>query len=274
MMIFNSEKSDQYLELLNKHFKTECFAKHPKVMLQLLFERATKEVLGSKINKKRVSKRNQVRLYEYILDNLQSCYGRWVNLTNFKAKTLDSIRFRCNLAYAYKNVLGVVYAPTGTFTAQDILYTGHSFERFEERADPELLAPMYYHLGKSQRAKVNAADVLFVLVDMCSFEYAIKDRFRFLNVQIGVLVLEDYDDLFIAKTFLAPKMADLSVQWYKPKFGDLGKLPVWGQYGALREIMELERTPVKPVFGIESFINAMSGESQPEEKEAEDEPDD
>lgn len=262
-MIMNLEKADAYLELLNKHFKTEGFEKHPRAMMDLLFQRGKDAVLGKNFNKKRISQRKQAKLYEHILTKLQNCYGRWVNLSDFKVKD-DRIRFRCNLAYAYKNVLGVIYAPTNVSTAKDILYTSHCFERFEERADERMLSSMYFYLEKSKNTRVNAADVLFIMVNMCNFEYAVKDRFCFLNTQLGVLVLEDYDDLFIAKTFLSPEMADLTLQWYKPKIDPKDIATTWLTYKTLREIMTIEKVPIKaPLFGIESLVQTM--ENQPEE---------
>lgn len=270
MMLMNLEKSDAYLELLNKHFKTEGFEKHPKAMMTLLFQRAQDTILGKNFNKKRISQRKQKKLYNYILTYLQNCYGKWINISDFKVKNLDRIRFSCNLAYAYKNVLGVIYAPTG-ISARDILYTGHCLDRFEERANRDMLNSMIFYMDQIRHEKVNAADVLFILVDMSNFEYAFKDRFVFLSTHVGVLVLEDYDDLYIAKTFLSPEMADLTLQWYKPKLKPEEFYTLWSNYKLLREIIAVERETIKaPVFGIESLVENMKSEPKETDNESDD----
>ena len=48
------------LAMLNKHFRTATFEKHPKAMLTIIIDQAMDKVLGKKYSKQRISKRKQV----------------------------------------------------------------------------------------------------------------------------------------------------------------------------------------------------------------------
>jgi len=83
---------------------------------------------------------------------------------------------------------------------------------------PRLLCrPFHDTFKRLRRAEPTAADLLmFIVSGRWGYEYGKKENFYFLNVGVGFLVLEDYEEFFMAKTFLTAEMCDPQMPWYKP----------------------------------------------------------
>lgn len=228
-IIKRSETSQQeekkYLDILKKHFDAVTCEKHPDAMLNIIFTDAYNKVLGKDYRKERISKRKQKKLREEIINRLRRKYGRWINLTNFKAKNPYKISFQTNFnrVYRIKNV-GILYGSPSEIVCEGIFYTSHCLERFEERAKPELYENVTNTLKHLYKTEPTSADILMGLILTSDYEYGkwkstvygTEKKFYYLNVSVGALALEDLGDVFIAKTFLTPDMLHPKMKWLKP----------------------------------------------------------
>lgn len=209
---------EQELQLLKKYFKVTTFEKHPKAMMAIIFDRTMDNVLGKDFAKQRISKRKMKRIEEELKSALQSCYGRFINVSlRTRGASLYGIKFNTNFHHAYKTEFGTLYGAPGQFFCGQVFFTAHCFERFDERCD--LIYRQAFSKAFVDRYKYEptAADLVMLLTSTReNREYARKDKFYFLNIKMGFLVLEDFNELFVAKTFLTPDMLDTSLQWYKP----------------------------------------------------------
>lgn len=210
-------EEEKYLEILNKYFETETFEKHPDAMLNIMFTNTFDEVLGPNFFKSRISKRKEKKIKERLIKKLQSKYGRWINITNFKIKDIDHVRFLTNFNRVYKvKGLGILYGCPSERVCGGVFYTQHCLERFEERLDPVFYSPLALELKKSYGVEPTIADILVGMVMTSNFEYAQKDQFYYLNIRVGILVLKNFQDVFIVKTFLTPEMLQTPLEWFKP----------------------------------------------------------
>jgi hypothetical protein len=215
-MITWNHDIEKELELLNKYFRTTTFEKHPKAMMGLLLDEVFDKVMGKNFAKQRISKRKMARFQEELKLALQSRYGKFMNICLHKSSRPHAIKFDTNFHHAYKTEFGILYGAPTRFDCGRTFFTSHCFQRFEERCDPEL----HKHIAKifSEKSKYvpTAADLVMFLTSVHDMEYAKKDKFYFLNIGVGFLVLEDYNDFFVAKTFMTAEMLDPSLEWYTP----------------------------------------------------------
>lgn len=215
----DKEEEQIYLDLLNLHFKTVTYEKHPDAMMNLIFQEAFNKVLGANFAKKRISQRKEKRIKEAVLHQLRAKYGRWINLMNFKIKDKNRAFYRTNFNRVYKvEGLGILYGSPSHMLCGNIFYTSHCLERFEERADPFLYEPVKNRIRELYKTEPTSADIMIGLIMSTNYEYGVWKEFKYLNVQIGVLVLQDLGDVFIAKTFLTPDMLyeGMKERWYQP----------------------------------------------------------
>lgn len=215
-IIRDKEEEQIYLDLLNYHFKAVTAEKHPDAMMNLIFQRSFEEVLGVSFSKKRISKRKEKAIKNLILQKLRNKYGRWINLTNFKIKNINQCLFATNFNRVY-NVegQGKLYGNPSDSISGGVFYTTHCLERFEERVPPHLYEPITDRLKTSFKSEPTSADIMFGLVMSSNREHGVWEGFKYLNINVGALVLEDLGDVFIAKTFLTPDMLDPGLKWYQ-----------------------------------------------------------
>ena len=218
----NDKNEEQYhLELLQKHFdQVTTFENHPDVMLGLIWSRTFDEVCGKNFNKERVPKRKQKLIKEKLLLKLRNKYGRWINLTNLKFKGPHCVSYQTNFNRVYKvKDSGTLYGSPNLGICGDIFLTSHCLERFEERVSSECYEPITEHLKQIYKSEPTSYDNMVGLILSSNKEYALKDGFCYLNIRVGVLVLENLGDVFIAKTFLTPKMLK-EMDWLQPLIND------------------------------------------------------
>jgi len=213
----NKFEEEYYLELLKSHFDdVTTFEKHPDAMLNILFTQTYDEVLGPNFNKKRISKRKEKLIKEKLISRLRNKYGRWINLTNFKFKSPHNLVYSTNFNRVYKvKSSGILYGSPSQNICGNMFYTSHCLERFEERVPPLHYSPLIEDFQRIQKNEPTSADIVAGLVVASNMEYAIKPNFCYLNVRVGVLVIENFGDLFIAKTFLTPDMLN-DLEWFQP----------------------------------------------------------
>jgi len=231
---------EKELEILNKYFRTTTFEKHPKAMISLLFEEIFNKVLGKNFAKQRISKKKFVRLQEEMRYALQSRYGKYMNIYIKPKSPPWAIKFDTNFHHAYKTEFGILYGTPSQFDSGHTLFTLHCFQRFQERCDPELYKTVAEIFFEKFKYPPTAGDLVMYLTWTHDMEYARKDKFFYLNIGLGFLVLEDYNEFFVAKTFLTPEMLDTSLIWYTPSTEK--KLPP-EKYPTLKSILLHE--PVK-----------------------------
>ena len=217
VLVRDKDEEQMYLDLLNLHFKAVTAEEYPDAIMNLIFREAYEKVLGQFYRKNRVSRRKAKKIKEYILTKLRRKYGRWINLTNFKIKDVDRVIFKTNFNRVYDiKGQGKLYGSPSEQLCGNIFYTTHCLERFEERIPEFLYEPVTETLKRSFKADPTSADIIVGLVMTSNLEYGVWKEFKYLNLNVGALVLEDLGDVFIAKTFLTPDMLYEDMRWYTP----------------------------------------------------------
>jgi len=212
----NKEQEQVYLSLLNEHFETVSLEKYNDAMMNLIFSEACDKVLGKSFAKKRVSKRKEKKIKELVVDRIHRKYGKWVNLVNFKLKSPFHIQFQTNLDRVFTVTdHGRLFGANYRSACGNIFYTEHCLQRFEDRININIYDFIMGRIKAIAGSYPTTVDVLSMMIMGSKFEYGKKDNHYHLNIVSGILVLEDFGDVFIAKTFLAPDMIK-PVQWHKP----------------------------------------------------------
>ncbi|RLG45583.1 MAG: hypothetical protein DRN81_01310 [Thermoproteota archaeon] len=216
----DKEVEQVYLALLNEHFETVSLEKYNDAMMNLIFTEACEKTLGKNFRKQRISKRKEKKIKEYVENKLRHKYGKWVNMTDFKIKNISNIFFKTNLDRVF-NVpgLGKLYGAYYRCCCGNIFFTEHCLERFEERANPLIYILLRRRMEEHLKGPATSVDILSGLLSASSLEYGRKDNYYHVNATVGILVVEDFGDVFIAKTFLSPDMIK-PVKWFKPDIYD------------------------------------------------------
>jgi len=212
----NKEQEQVYLALLNEHFETVSLEKYNDAMMNLIFSEACNKTLGKTFAKKRISKRKEKKIKEYVAIRIRKKYGKWVNMTNFKLKGNYHIQFKTNLDRVFTVTdHGRLFGANYHKACGNIFYTEHCLERFEERVDPIVYEFIMDRIKAIAGSFPTTVDVLSMMIIGSPFEYGKIENHYHLNIVSGVVVLEDFGNVFIAKTFLSPEMIK-PVQWHSP----------------------------------------------------------
>lgn len=213
----NKEQEQVYHSLLNEHFETVSLEKYNDAMMNLIFSEACDNVLGKDFAKKRISKRKEKKIKEYITAKIRKKYGRWVNITSFKLKGMRNIQFDTNLDRVFTvNGKGRLYGAYYHRVCGNIFFTEHCLERFEDRSDMEIYQHVIDRMKDVLKADPTSVDILSTLIMASPLDYGKHEDHLHVGIISGILVLEDFGDVFIAKTFLSEDMIK-PVQWYRPK---------------------------------------------------------
>lgn len=254
----NEDEELRYLDILKKHFTTVYHEKHPTAMLNLIFNDSYDKILGKDYQKKRISRRKAKKLKDEIVSRLRRKYGRWINLTNFKVKNPNDIRFITNFNRVYRiEGHGKLYGSPSELVCGGVFYTSHSLERFEERADPFLYSNVIVALMDAYKTEPTSADILMGLIMTSDYEYGRWKEFLYLNVRVGALVLDDLGEIFIAKTFLSPDMLHPEMKWYQP----LMKEDEYRDITSFQELINKKSIPIEePTFIHDQLLEGLMEE--------------
>ena len=264
----DSLKNEEVLAMLNKYFSATPFEKYPRVMIQVLIERATDKVLGKNFAKQRISKKKQRKIQEVIKQMMQGKYGPYINFFMRKMKTDGTIHFSTNFNQVFRVEFlndqgfpkrGLLYGSPDNGVGKDIFYTTHCFEQFKARCAPEVYARLSHKLKSIYHSEPTPADVLSLLISYPKPEIGHHGRYYYLGLAACFVVLEDYNDFFVAKTCLKPvrfdpeydgenNMANPAIVWTKPRVSDKTS------YDYFRTMRELIKHPCDPIEG-PSFLD-------------------
>ena len=242
---YQTNEYEKYaLEILQRHFRAVPFEKHPEAMTYRYLEDAIEEILGPRFAKKRVSTGKSLQIKEYLTDRIKGKYGRWVNIYNFKMKSLADIKFGTNCSMIFKTPEGNLYSLEKNGLHKNLFFTSHSIERFEERADRQVCVPIEAFIKKKNQTDPTAAEIILACLYNCGSWYARENKDWFFNVRAGVFVMEDYGDLFVVKTFLSNDMVfTKNLQWYAPGLTDEMRKNPQKHFQSLKEL--LSYNPIK-----------------------------
>ena len=213
----NKEGEQVYLDLLNNHFETVTYEKYPDAMMNLIFSESRIHVLGKNYRKEKISQRKKKKIYTEIIKRMRAKYGKYVNITYFKMKGVTQIEFATNLDKVF--VVpghGTLYGAQYHSPCGNIFFTSHSLERFEERVDDDHYAWLKRAITDKDNAEPTTVDIISGMILASDMVYGRYQDFCHLYLPIGILVMEDFGDVFIAKTFLSPDMVK-PVKWYLPE---------------------------------------------------------
>lgn len=234
------------LEILTKHFAAVTFEKNHTAMIRLLTTEAYNEVLGPNYSKKRVSERKSHEIRDLLIKKLQQRYSKWINVKMFKIKGPGSISSNTNFSQVFKTPNGMLFRAASKGICKDIFFTSHCLERFEERIDPNLIAPFTEWLAGKIKAKPTTYDILSGLLFVeRDFEYAKSKEFWYLNLKVGILVMENFDYIFVVKTFLSPEMAVEKLPWYSPQLTPAMKIDPNPVTWSIKAILNINPIQVK-----------------------------
>jgi len=213
----NKEQEQVYLALLNEHFETVSFEPYNDAMMNLIFTNACDKILGKSFAKKRISLRKEKKIKDEVTRRVRNKYGRWVSLTHFKINNVNkTMYFNTNLDRVFTVAgQGKLYGSYYHSCCGNIFFTEHCLERFEERIGPILYDHLAKKLEESLNGPATSVDILSGMTLSGDLEYGRHENYYHLNANVGILVLEDFGDVFIAKTFLSPEMIK-PIKWYKP----------------------------------------------------------
>jgi len=215
-IVRDKESEQVYLSLLNNHFKTITYEKYIDAMMNVIFTEVKDKVLGKKFNKKRISRKKGTKIKEGVSEKLKHKYGKWVGMSQFKIKDVNTILFHTNLDKVFKVPgYGTLYGAYYKSVCGNIFFTSHSLTRFEERTDLDTTKALSIMFKSQFKTEPTSIDIICGLIFTCEFIYGRDDKYIHLALPTGILVLEDLGDVFIAKTFLGPDMAKVT-KWYKP----------------------------------------------------------
>jgi hypothetical protein len=241
----NKECEEVYLSLLNNHFTTVTYEKHPDAMMNIIFSGAREKILGKNFRKERISQRKAKKIEQEITTRLRNKYGKWVNMSFFKIKSVSQMQFITNLDKVFTVPdHGTLYGSVYHSSCGNIFFTSHALERFEQRVDKGRYNWFRTWIKGVQKSDPTSVDILCGMIQSSGFVYGRYGDFCHLNLTLGILVLEDLGDIFIAKTFLSPDMVK-PVKWYCPdiKAGDVDSI------NSFVDIMNFGCKPVdKPKF--------------------------
>ncbi len=220
-IVRDKENEQVYLSLLNSHFKTVNYEKHTDAMMNVIFTDARLKVLGKNFQKQRISRRKATKIKEEISNRLKRKYGKWVSLSAFKIKNVDTIAFQTNLDKVFKVPgYGALYGAYYKTACGNIFFTSHSLERFEERTEKNVHKALTSIFTHKNNLEVTSIDILCGLIFTCAFVYGRIDKYIHLALPTGILVLEDLGDVFVAKTFLSSDMIK-EISWYRVDVEDI-----------------------------------------------------
>jgi len=215
-IVRDKENEQVYLSLLNSHFKTVTYEEHPDAMMNVIFTDARTKVLGKNFQKKRISQRKAKKIKEEVSNRLKRKYGKWVSLSHFKIKDVDTIAFQTNLDKVFKVPgYGALYGAYYRTACGNIFFSSHSLERFEERTEQNVYEIVSDLFREGHKSEPTSVDILCGLIFMSTFVHGRINKYLHLALPTGILVLEDLGDIFVAKTFLSPEMIK-ECTWYKP----------------------------------------------------------
>jgi hypothetical protein len=109
--------------------------------------------------------------------------------------------------------------------SDNVFFTSHSITRFEERITSKILETIKYVHKKRLGTIATSLDLLnYIFMDAIEngAEYAIgigPDKCVYLNVKIGIIVFNRFNNVFVAKTFLTPEMVPIKeLKWLSTDF--------------------------------------------------------
>ena len=228
---------------MNLHFKTVTYERYIDASLNCILTQARNEVLGKNFKKKRISKKKEKKIRELIDRKMRVKYGRYVTMRRFKIKDIGTTLFQSNLDIVFTVPgYGKLYGCYYQKSCGKGFLTEHCLKRFEERANPEFYQPIVDSLKKRLNIRPNMVDIISGLIMASMFEYGRSDDFFHLSVGVGVLVIEDLGDVFIAKTFLSPDIVETKeyIKWYKTELPD-----DFGSFKSIHEVINgCNSTPI------------------------------
>lgn len=198
------------LQILNKHFEAAAIEKYPKAMIRLIQEQAYHDVVDQNFNKKRISKRLSIKILYRMVEIVRSKYGPWANVTNWSKKY-----FRTNFEYMYRTEYGKLYGFNPGTRFENCYFTEHALRRFDERGPVVFYSNFLKAFVKEHYVTPTALDTMKFFMHL-SNQYGTKEEFLYLNIGLGILVMEKFDPrVYIVKTFLIPAMLDPDIKWFE-----------------------------------------------------------
>ena len=245
------------LEMLNRHFRATPFEQYNDSVMSFLLTEARKKAMGAHQNAK-VGKKAESRIYDNFLEGLRSRYGRHINVSLFRFKKNGFYEYVCNLGLAYKTDQGMLFGvPMDKKVGSDVFYTAHAFDRFEERANPEYVRIVRKALQQGDRVVPTAADIIMFSLGSYDFQYAKEQGgpYYHLDIGLGSLLLEDFGEFYVAKTFLSPPMIEPKLKWMIPLRTEEQRMNPLTSFETLREVFDLDSIPAsQDTHGWTDFI--------------------
>lgn len=216
-MILKRERDEEhYLTVLSSRYKVIPIEKYPDAMIKLYLNQAIKKYVGNKNLKKRMVG----RIANYIQEKIKTNYGKYATLSHFSMKK-DHIKYHTNFHLIFKvkdkdHNLGYLYGADVEGPCNGILFTEHCLQRFEQRLIPIILENEKDRLKMMRGCEPSTLDILSYLISTeHPEEYGKYGNLFYLNILTGILVLENIEDIYIAKTYLTPDMLNTPVTWYQ-----------------------------------------------------------
>jgi hypothetical protein len=140
---------------------------------------------------------------------------RYGSLVNVKILNVKKWTWATNLNRVYKTDMGRLF---GTYVYDDLFYTSHSLDRWNERIDHDKFKYFSQFFKIRYHTSPTDLDALMFNIQMTR-QIGLKrayPNYRYLSINQGCLILEVLQGICIAKTFLSCDMAkeDKGISWF------------------------------------------------------------
>jgi len=201
------------LKLLNSNFRTFSVEKYPEATMNSLITMAAEKILGKNFMGYKIGLKKQYRIHDIVLKQMRVRYGHLINIKILNEKKWG---WATNLNRVYKTEQGRLF---GTYIYDDLFFTSHSLDRWEERVNPAYYKFFAQFFRLRFHTDPTSLDLLMFNMQL-PHQIGLKrsqPSYRFLNMNGGYIVIEVLDGICIAKTFISSEMGkdDDSIIWFK-----------------------------------------------------------
>jgi len=158
---------------------------------------------------------NELKRLRRNLESRLTKYARWIRVDLYPHK--EGIAYQTNFNMVFKTSKGTIYGhPVGFL--RPLFYTTHCLERFTQRTRPHQYTGISRQYLKEYSRRPTPNEILdAILIRRMPFlEFGLPQGTEiFINTLIGVLVVESFQNIYVAKTFLNHRYNTAEALWYR-----------------------------------------------------------
>lgn len=142
-------------------------------------------------------------------------YARWIRVDLYPHE--KGVAYQTNFNEVFKTRHGTIYGHPDGFL-RPLFYTSHSLERFSQRTKARQYTKITSRYLKQYGRRPTPAEVLDeILVARAPWlEFGlIPKKEVYINTLLGILVVESFQNIYVAKTFILHNYGEEMASWYR-----------------------------------------------------------